>query len=95
MSNGAFFGPYVCVIRISVDVSNYWSGGTGERSLTVAIRGAICDWSGGGRRNFCRGGRRCVWVGYPRLLRWGACRNIAVSFKDFLGGNFRGVAEEG
>lgn len=93
MSDGGFFGPYVCLV--SVNVSNYWSGGTGESSWTVAIRGAICDWPGGGRWNFCGGGRIRVWVGYLRLLGWGACGNIAVTFKNFFSSDFRGVAEEG
>lgn len=95
MSNGYFFGPNVCLVRILVDVSDDWSGGTGDRSWTVAIRGAICDWPDGGRRKFGSGGRRCIWVRYLRLVGWGARRNIAVTFKDFFGGNFRGVAEEG
>lgn len=95
MSDGGFFGPHVCVVRICVDVSYDWSGGTGERSWTVAIWGAICDGPGGGERNFCGGGRRCVWVRYLRLLGWGPRRNIAITFEYFFGGNFRGVAEEG
>lgn len=95
MSNGGFFGPYVFVVRICVDVSYDWSGGTGERGWTVAIRGTICNWPRGGRRYFRGGGRRCVWVRYLRLLGWGALRNIAITFKDFFRGNFRGVAEEG
>lgn len=57
MSNGGFFGPNVCVVRILVDVSDDWSGSTGERGWAVAIWGAICDWPGGSRRKFGSGRR--------------------------------------
>jgi len=76
VSHAALLGPCGCLVRIGVDVSDYWGGRFGGNWSVRSIAGL-----GGGVGSLWVVGVRDV-----RVVSWGAA-DVGEAFEDFLGGH--------